>query len=121
MYKHSVYIRDSQGFFQGTGLFTRQYLTIHGEKHAPKGSSYFCPKCGQIWAEVPVHCSNVMEEFQVQGGYCKDHPGPSPFTVAGSLLLSWEPEYSALLLTCPDVVRWEFMRHLEFIERRIAE
>ena len=103
------------------GSVTRPATIVHAERQPPYSYAYFCPDCGNLWAKCPVSDTNgrVMK-WQIQGGHCKDHPGPSAFTVAGSLLLAWEEEYSALLLSCPDVVKWEFDRHMEFIERRIT-
>jgi hypothetical protein len=116
MYEQSIYI---EGRFLGS--FIRPAAIVHAERQQPYSYAYFCPECGEVWARCPVqrigdNLSRSM--YQIQGGYCRRHVGPSPFTVAGSLLLSWEPEYSNLLLSCPDVVRWEWKRHNEFFERR---
>ena|ERR1700758_1576168 len=115
MYEQSIYVND-----RFLGSFPRPPVVIHGERQPAYSYAYFCPDCGHIWARCPVTDSNgFRNKWTIEGGYCYEHSGPSPFTVAGSLLLSWEPEYSNLLLSCPDVVRWEFDRHMDFIERRI--
>jgi len=116
VYEQSIYIED-----RFLGMFTRPPVIVHAERQHPYSYAYFCPDCGNLWAKCPVSDANgnVMK-WQIQGGHCRLHPGPSQFTVAGSLLLAWEPEYSALLLSCPDVVRWEFQRHMEYYQRRIG-
>ena len=114
MYEQLAYIGDRL-----LGSFQRPATIVHAERQPPYSLAYFCPECGDIWARCPVFDSNGRRtKWEIGGGYCMLHPGPSPFTVAGSLLLSWEPEYSALLLTLPEVVKWEFDRHMEFFERR---
>lgn len=121
MYEQHFYAED-----RFLGSVVRPAMIVRAERQPPYSYAYFCPKCGELWAKCPVKPLGVLGElvevnqWQIQGGYCRYHPGPSPFTVAGSLLLSWEPEYTNLLLSCPDVVEWECQRHLEFIERRIA-
>jgi hypothetical protein len=119
MYEQHFYV---EGTFLGSVV--RPAMIVHAERQPPYSYVYLCPDCGEVWARCPVKRTDYdpprESKWQVQGGYCRQHPGPSPFTVAGSLLLSWEPEYSNLLLSCPDVVKWEFERHMEFIERRIA-
>ena len=111
-YEQSIWIGGN--FYGG---FVRSSMVIHAERQPPRSLAYFCPHCGEIWARAEIEgCT----QWEIGGGYCKEHPGPSPFTVPGSLLLAWEPEYCELLLSCPDVVRWEMTRHLEFIERRIC-
>jgi hypothetical protein len=87
---------------------------IHGQAQHPYSYAWFCPACGEVWARAPV---SGAEKWIVQGGYCRKHPGPSPFTVAGSLMLSWEPEHNAMIQQLPDALEWEFERHLEFFER----
>lgn len=117
MYEQSIHV---EGRFLGS--FIRPATIVHAERQPPYSYVYVCPECGDLWARCPVSDTDGnMSKFQVQGGYCRKHPGPSPFTVAGSLLLSWEPEYSSLLLSCPDMVLWEFNRHMEFFERRNLE
>lgn len=116
MYEQFVYVND-----RFLGSFPRPSVFVHAERQPAYSYAYFCPNCGDIWARCPVTASNgFVNKWTIEGGYCREHPGPSPFTVAGSLLLSWEPDYSNLLLSCPDVVRWEFDRHMEFAKRRIA-
>lgn len=112
MYEQSIWV---DGKFLGS--FVRPPMIVHAERQPPRSLAYFCPHCGQIWARAIVE---GCMQWEIGGGYCKEHAGPSPFTVPGSLLLSWEQEYSSLLLSCPDIVRWEMERHIEFIERRIA-
>lgn len=116
MYEQSIFVGN-----RFLGSFVRPAMLVHGERQPPYSYAYFCPDCGEVWARCPTQSvgTTQTEKWQVQGGHCKLHPGPSPFTVAGSLLLSWEPEYSSLLLSCPDVVRYEFDRHMEFNSRRM--
>ena len=103
------------------GNIPRKKLFIHGELHEPQHYAYFCPSCGNLWARLPVDGTVTENWWRIVGGYCRKHPERSnPFSVAGSLMLGWEPEYCELLLSCPDVVKWEMARHLEFIERKIA-
>lgn len=100
------------------GGFVRPAMIVHAERQPPRSYAYFCPHCGEVWARAEVAgCT----QWEIGGGYCKEHAGPSPYTVPGSLLLAWELGYNASLLSCPDVVRWEFERHMEFAERRYAE
>ena len=114
MYDQSIHI---EGRFLGS--FVRPAAIVHAERQPPYSYAYFCTDCGEVWAKCPVTDSNgAVSKWQIQGGQCRKHPGPSPFVVAGSLLLSWEPEYSSLLLSCPDVVQWEYDRHMAFFERR---
>ena len=117
MYEQHFYI---EGEFAGS--VARSSSIVHAERQHPYSYAYFCPICGGIWARCPVSEANGnIMKWQVQGGYCRKHPERSnPFSVAGSLMLAWEPEYCELLLSCPDVVKWEMARHLGFIERKIA-
>ena len=116
MYEQSIYIED-----RFLGSFCRPANIIHAERQPPNSYAYFCPTCGEVWARCPTTDNNgESRPWQIQGGHCRLHPGPSQFTVAGSLLLAWETEYSALLLSCPDIVRWEFERHMEYYQRRIG-
>lgn len=112
MYDYRIWIKG-----EFLGGFPRQAVIVHAERQLPRSLAYFCPHCGKIWARAEV---DGCTHWEIGGGYCKDHPGPSPYTVPGSLLLAWEPEYSALLLSCPDVVRWEFQRHMEHYQRRVG-
>lgn len=125
MYEQSVYVGSTF-----LGSFVRPAMLVHAERQPPRSYAYFCPACGEVWARCPVtrlHSADggsggnrgSVQEWQIQGGYCQLHPGPSPYTVAGSLLLSWEPEYSNYLLSCPMVVKREFEVHLDFLERRL--
>lgn len=116
MYEQSIFIGSTF-----LGSFVRPAMLVHAERQPPYSYAYFCPTCGEVWARCPTKIlgGSAENKWQIQGGHCQLHPGPSPFTVAGSLLLSWEPEFSQLLLSCPDVVKWEFDRHMEFIERRL--
>lgn len=103
------------------GSVVRPAMIVHAERQPPYSVAYFCPHCGEVWARaVTTNGNGQVQKWEIGGGHCRLHPGPSPYTVPGSLLLAWEPEYNALLLSCPDVVKWEFDRHMEFIERRIA-
>jgi hypothetical protein len=97
------------------GSFIRGLKQVHAQFDPPFSYAYFCPTCGEVWARCPIE----GRPFQIQGGYCRKHPGPSPYTVPGSLMLAWEPAYNDLLLSCPDVVAWEFNRHLDYAERNI--
>ena len=117
MYEQHFYC---EGAFLGSVV--RPAAIVHGERQPAYSYAYFCPDCGEVWARCPVTDSNgFVNKWQVQGGYCRKHPERSnPFSVAGSLMLAWEPEYCELLLSCPDVVKWEMARHLEFTERKIA-
>lgn len=106
------------------GSVVRPHVVVHGERQPPYSYAYFCSVCGDVWAKCPVseesgegHLTSV---YQIQGGCCPAHASESPFVVPGSLMLSWEPEYNALLLSCPDVAKWELECHLDFIEQRIA-
>lgn len=103
MYEQSFYVND-----RFLGSVVRPAMLVHAERQPPYSYAYFCPDCGDIWARCSVTDSgnDKPRKWVIQGGYCQLHPGPSPYTVAGSLLLSWEPEYSTLLLSCPDVVKW---------------
>jgi len=104
------------------GSVVRSHVIVHGERQPAYSYAYFCPDCGELWAKCPVTDENgFVNKWQIQGGHCRLHPGPSQFTVAGSLLLAWEPEYSALLLSCPDVVRWEYQRHMEYYDRVFSQ
>lgn len=112
MYKHSLYLGP-----RFLDSFSRPAPIIHAERQPARSMAYFCPHCGEVWARAVVE---GCLQWDVSAVYCRDHPGPSPFVVAGSLLLSWDAEYTNCLLNCPDVVKWEFERHMEFYERRIA-
>ena len=118
MYEQHFY---AEGAFLGSVV--RPSVIVHGELQSPYSYAYFCPDCGEVWARCRAREIGKFHsaKWQVQGGYCRKHPERSnPFSVAGSLMLAWEPEYCELLLSCPDVVKWEFDRHMEFIERKIA-
>ena len=85
---------------------------IHGEAQHPVPYVMFCPCCGEIWARMPV--VNSMADWRIVGGYCERH-GKSRYAIAGSLMLQWEPELTAIL---PDgVIRREFELHLRLWDR----
>ena len=86
---------------------------IHAEAQEPQPYAMFCPTCGEIWAKMPVDGSN--REWRIIGGYCEQHPGPSRYTVHGSLMLAWEPELTEIL---PDeVIRREFELHMRLWDK----
>lgn len=116
MFEQHFYIAD-----RFMGSVVRPHVVVHGERQPAYSYAYFCTHCGNVWARCPVTDSNGFQnKWQVQGGCCPENENESPFVVPGSLLISWEPDYNSALLSCPDIVRWEMERHMEFIERRIA-
>jgi len=101
-----------EGKYLGSREEGLQY--IHGELHQPQHYAYFCPECGDTWARLPVDGVTTPNWWRIMGGNCRKHPGPSRFTVPGSLLLSWDEKFGENL---PDgVIRWEFERHLAILK-----
>jgi hypothetical protein len=85
---------------------------IHGEAQHPVPYVMFCPCCGELWARMPV--VNSMADWRIIGGYCERH-GKSRYAIAGSLMLQWEPELTAIL---PDgVIQREFELHLRLWDK----
>lgn len=110
MFTQQVYV---EGTFMGS--FERGLKQVHAQYDKPFSYAWFCPSCGDVWARALI----AGHDYQIQGGYCHRHPGPSPYTVAGSLLLAWDEPFNQLLLSCPDVVVWEARVHLQFASRSL--
>jgi len=89
---------------------------IHGELQEPQHYAMFCPECGEVWARMPVEGVTTPNWWRIIGGNCRRHPGPSPFVVAGSLMLNWEPELQEML---PEELlrEWELPLHFEFWDK----
>jgi hypothetical protein len=90
---------------------------VGGEAQEPIPYMMWCPKCGEIWARMPVDGSR--REWRIIGGYCEQHPGPSTYVIHGSLMLNWEPELTAILPD--DVIRREFDLHMRLWEKEQNE
>lgn len=112
MFEQHFYI---EGRFMGSVV--RPHVVVHAERHPPLSIGYFCGQCGDIWAKSPV---TPHQTWDLKWATCPKHVDENPNAVSGSLLSNWDNELNSLLLSCPDIVRWEFERHCEFIERRIA-
>ena len=86
---------------------------VHAEAQQPQPYAMFCPTCGEIWARMPVDGS--QREWRIVGGHCEQHPGPSRFVVAGSLIMVWEPELYEILPE--EVLKRELRLHLNLLEK----
>ncbi len=91
-------------------------LTLRGEYvYAPLSFLYICPVCGDVWAKAIVESNAKISRFLPRLMPCRHHSDGS-FSVPGSMQIDLEPEYNALLMTLPDVVKWEFERHLDLMK-----
>ena len=86
------------------------------DRYALTSYAYFCPHCGDTWARCPVEIPawdtpRHWSVWNLPCKSCKAYGGQVP----GSLLLSWDREYSALVLS--TITEWEFQRHLDHAER----
>jgi hypothetical protein len=90
-----------------------------------RSHSYFCPRCGRIWARVLSDDSKAYHDFH--GVPCKYHPSKNhigPCMVAGSILNNngykdnaYSLHLAVTLGNLPDaVVKEEFEVHLQHYE-----
>jgi hypothetical protein len=107
---------------QYLGSIHRGLTRVHSDMLRPVSYAYFCPDCGEVWAQAAMETkpNGGKGKWCVWTVPCRYHPGLSPFSVAGSLLLSWEHDYNEALLTSLEAARWEMDRHLELFDRKIA-
>lgn len=103
------------------GSIRRDLIRVHSDMLRPGSYAYFCPDCGQVWAQALMEkTEGKSDKWCVWTVPCREHPGLSPFSVAGSLLLSWEPEYNEALFTSLEITQRELKIHLEFFDRKIT-
>jgi hypothetical protein len=108
----ATYFRHFRVYGKYLGSAQEHIRFIHGEAQEPVPYMMFCPACGEIWAEMAV--VNSSAEWRIIGGYCEKH-GKSRYAIAGSLMLQWEPELTAIL---PDeVIKREFALHLRLWDK----
>ena len=85
----------------------------------PHPFAFFCPHCGDLWArcpvETPAHTKVLWLSWSRPCRKCPPHSGEIP----GSLILPWEPEFNSALPE--EVLRWELNRHLDWLEKKVAQ
>lgn len=99
------------------GFALRSAVIVHAEVQEPRHMSFVCQSCGVQWAICPVEGVATPNWWQNVVAPCRLHPWHGG-TIAGSLLLDWDREFSQAVLSTDGAALWEFQRHLEFIERR---
>lgn len=102
------------GQHYGTGQ--DHWRRVHEELQDPSPYALFCPHCVEIWAKMPVEGSK--RNWMVYTVHCENHPGKSPYTIHGSVLLNWETELLKILP--PEMVRREFEVHMKLWEKEHA-
>ena len=109
---------------QALGGYTRHF-TIEGKylgtmppseaEIIPRSKAYFCPDCGDVWCRVAVEgAGQVWLPWLVVTIQCRLHP-MSLLYPAGSLASSYLEPIEVNELP-PEVLKWEFHRHLDFID-----
>lgn len=103
---------SSQHFFiegQYYGEASRSPYILVGELHTPQSFAFCCPTCGEIWARAHI----ADRPFYFFTKPCRKHTAPC-CRIPGSLWLPLEEAFTAALP--PEVVAWEFSRHLDYLE-----
>jgi hypothetical protein len=96
------------------GSATEHRRQIHAQLDEPQHYAMFCPSCGDLWARMPVDGVTTLNWWRIIGGCCEKCQPASPYVLAGSLIMNWEPDLQKIL---PEaVVRREFELHLKWME-----
>lgn len=91
---------------QYLGSVPRSMIYVHAERRVPPSYAFFCPVCGELWAQCPVYItgSKTPERFVVWTTPCKNHYRDN-LSVPGSIILSWDHDFAVDLPL--DVVKRE--------------
>lgn len=111
MFEQSFYIGE-----RFMGSVARHEVRVHGEVQTPLSIGHFCETCGDVWAKGPV---TPHRAWDLKWSLCPDCRQHGVDHIRGSLLSRWDHEYNSLLLSCPDIVKWEWERHMDYYQRRI--
>ena len=105
-----------EGQLLGSAL--RAPVLVHTELVPPASGLWFCQHCGEVYAKAPVvdESTGHPTPWQSYRGLCRKCAALSPFAseIPGSIWLSWDRDFLAALP--PDVLTWEFLRHLDRVE-----
>jgi hypothetical protein len=108
MLQHFIIHNRHMGYCERPDL-----IAVQGELAPPVSVAYFCPSCGEVWARAAID----NRPFMVHVMPCNRHPQQDfGLRVPGALTLPWDAEYSNSFPQ--EVAAWEFMRHLEWVERK---
>lgn len=82
----------------------------------------YCRDCGQVWARIP----GTYPKWYAFERECRLHPTkeerPDRPVINGSLVSStlvWPRSWETLLRSCPDLLLYEFLLHLDFAESQL--
>lgn len=100
------------------GTAQRTTVPCHETKTHPDSKSYFCPVCGEIWAQCPIEDSatGLFRPYVVTTVPCSKHHKVSQWlVVAGTLYQSWDKEFVCAM---PEAV---LKRELEILLKTYPE
>ena len=94
------------------GTAPRTPVRVHDRLSLPDSSAFFCPVCGDVWAQCPI----VLEDGSVSPWMpwrmkCRKHAAAYSVEVPGSLFQIWDKPFNDAM---PEAVLWwEFNRLLD--------
>lgn len=103
-----------EGQFKGIAEVPATDLAELASYRRLRSTAYFCPTCGEVWARLALTYGGEEVGWEVLTSPCRKHP-ESLLYPAGSLI-SFYLNPQALELLPPDMVSWEFDRHLDYMD-----
>jgi hypothetical protein len=95
------------------GAMDLQPRFIHGQLFQPQGHAYFCPDCGELWAQIRVE-NRPSVVWTIP---CKEHQR-SIYWPGGTI---WQPWDKELMQALPrEVLEYESRRAVELLDQTEA-